>query len=397
MDHVSPAPDTDLFSAADAAPPLGTFRLSVVEGPDRPSTRLLRGIPVVAGTAPYVDWVLSDGTVSRRHARLSAVPGGVEVRDLGSKNGLWLAGGRVIHACLPPGSAIRLGRTVIQIACEQDLGPTRRELAGLHGQSPAMQRLYAELERLAEGHHPVILEGEAGVGKARAARALHRLGAQAAGPCVVVEARDVGGRGLSAATPVRSGTVIVTQVELLSEAARGAVLGELEAGLGTARIIGTTRRDLNRTLATTDALRSRLAQLGLARVRVPPLRERGGDLLLLIDELLLELGAAGLGLGPDDLGELQAQRWPENIRELRRTLARRVVTRVDRPGAERASEAAIGTDLPYKVARGQLLEAFEREYTRAILARAEGNISQAARVAGIDRVYLHRLIRKYGL
>lgn len=397
MDEVRAAPDTDLFSSVELVATPATFKVTVIEGPDRGVSRLIRGLPVVIGSAAYVDWVLSDGTVSRRHARLVSVPGGVELRDLGSKNGLWLAGGRVLHATVPAGAVLRLGRTVLQVNLEQEDAPVRRGLAGLHGESPAMQRLYRELERLADLPEGVVLEGEPGVGKARAARALHRLGAHADGPCVVVEARDVGGRGLQGVTPVRQGTVIVTQLENLSEPARQALLKELEGGLGTARIIGTTRRDLNRTLGLTEADRSLLARLGLARVRVPPLRERGGDLLVLIDELLAELGVTGLGLAPEDLGALKAQRWPENVRELRRVLARKVVARAERAGPERASEAAIGTDLPYKVARGQLLEAFEREYTRAVLARAEGNVSQAARVAGIDRVYLHRLIRKYGL
>jgi transcriptional regulator of acetoin/glycerol metabolism len=57
----------------------------------------------------------------------------------------------------------------------------------------------------------------------------------------------------------------------------------------------------------------------------------------------------------------------------------------------------VGADLPYKKARSQMIEAFEREYVRGLLSNHDGNISQAARAAGIDRVYLHRLIKKYEL
>ena len=62
-----------------------------------------------------------------------------------------------------------------------------------------------------------------------------------------------------------------------------------------------------------------------------------------------------------------------------------------------ARAEVVGTDLPYKQARSQMIEAFEREYVKGLLDRYENNVSKAARVAGIDRVYLHRLIRKYEL
>ncbi len=99
--------------------------------------------------------------------------------------------------------------------------------------------------------------------------------------------------------------------------------------------------------------------------------------------------------------------WPDNVRELRAVIERAVL--LDRPslspgaapGAPAAlppgADAVVGADLPYKQARSQMIEAFEREYVRSLLAKHDGNVSRAARAAGIDRVYLHRLIKKYEL
>ena len=138
----------------------------------------------------------------------------------------------------------------------------------------------------------------------------------------------------------------------------------------------------------------------MVRVRVPPLRERASDLPMLIEDILHELGRPGFELGPADLGRLQAYAWPDNVRELRAVIERAVslesLQGTPTSGSAGASDV-VGGDLPYKQARSQMIEAFEREYVRGLLAKHDGNISKAARVAGIDRVYLHRLIKKYEL
>jgi len=138
------------------------------------------------------------------------------------------------------------------------------------------------------------------------------------------------------------------------------------------------------------------------RVQVPRLAERLEDLPALVQAILSELGpkSAGLSLSPDTLQRIERQPWPGNIRELRNFLERAVT--LGDPGVEGAEPAPPGAELSaypadYRAARERALDAFERDFARHIVSRAEGNVSRAAREAGIGRGYLHRILRKHGL
>ena len=143
-------------------------------------------------------------------------------------------------------------------------------------------------------------------------------------------------------------------------------------------------------------------RLGAVRVRVPPLRERASDLPALIAMMLAELDHPELHIGPEELGAMQAHAWPGNLRELKTHLVkpdrgRSVVRRPRSRFARRNTDAIVGAELPYKEAKARMIQGFERQYAQSLLERTGGNVSKAARLAGIDRVYLHRLIKKYGL
>ena len=103
---------------------------------------------------------------------------------------------------------------------------------------------------------------------------------------------------------------------------------------------------------------------------------------------------------PDYLAELAAAKWPGNIRELRNHLEQCVVFGERRPpnGPQVPHPAThVDATLPYEVARRQAIDAFERDYATALLRQTGDNVAAAARTAGVNRAYLHKLLRRHGL
>lgn len=386
------------------------YRVRVVEGPDvGKELRLERGSAVV-GTSSDADLTLTDAAVSRAHLKLVPFTDGIEVTDLDSKNGTTVAGVRIQKARVTPGSELKIGRTLLRLSPEDRellLEPSiHTQFGPLRGQSRAMRQLFSLLELVSGRDVPLLVEGERGAGKARVARALHERGPRAAFRLQVLDARELPDGDFMPELPTNVGSILVKHVDALGPEAQRAMLRMLERGDVDARFMATTTKDLDRLAYEDKFDRALVLRLGVLRVRVPPLRERLADLPVLIDDILAELTPAGgvghFDLGPADLGRLQAYAWPDNVRELRSVLERAVS--LESLGPIDASQPApiaraevVGTDLPYKQARSQMIEAFEREYVKGLLDRYENNVSKAARVAGIDRVYLHRLIRKYEL
>src|SRR5262245_977692 len=185
---------TDL-APADHALSYG-LRLAVLSGEGR-GRRLSVGVGSVRiGSAADNDLVLADRLVSRHHAEVSSHPGGVRVRDLGSRNGIMLGGVRVHDAVVPPGAMLKLGGCEVLVEPEQ--GPPEIEpantprLGALIGCSLAMRRIYTIVERVASTDYTVLVEGETGTGKEVFARTLHDLSARRGGPLVVFDCSSVG-------------------------------------------------------------------------------------------------------------------------------------------------------------------------------------------------------------
>ena len=150
---------------------------------------------------------------------------------------------------------------------------------------------------------------------------------------------------------------------------------------------------------------------------MPPLRERKADIPALATWFAEKMGRGSFAQSPALLEQLERHDWPGNVRELRNVVERALSLgdaalagsrrrraprrasrgrRSDEPSAPRPSNPDV-LELPFKEAKAQLVEAFERDYLVALLARHHGNISRAAAEAGIDRNYIHRLVKKYGL
>jgi DNA-binding NtrC family response regulator len=167
------------------------------------------------------------------------------------------------------------------------------------------------------------------------------------------------------------------------------------------RVVAATNRDL-RAEVNRGAFREDLFfRLSVITVRLPPLRERGDDAVVLAERFWSESGASGV-LPVELRQRLSTHRWEGNVRELRNAIER---ARALGPGfalAEPPSasiERPLPVDLavPFKEAKRRLIERFERPYLELLLAAHHGNVSAAARQAGLDRVHLIKLLSQHRL
>ncbi len=421
--------------------PVQCLQVTVVDGPDVQETRLVEGDRVTIGTADGNDLVLSDPTVSRYHLELRRTPRGVHVSDLQSTNGTFV-GNVLIERCLVrAGSTIRLGHTKLVV---EDQGQTTREvydgdrLGGIVGRSPAMRHLMARVAKVATTPVSVLLVGESGTGKEVVARTIHELSQRAEQPYELVDCASLASqliaselfgheRGaftgadrqhVGAFERAHRGSLFLDEIGELPAELQPNLLGALErrrirrVGGKTdkaidVRVISATNRDL-RSEVNSNAFRLDLFyRLAVVSIEVPPLRDRPEDVPLLAEHFARELGThvSFEDLFPEDVRQaMSGHRWPGNVRELR-NLVDATVAMGEAPPLSQNSAQPFGPgihvgeylDLPYKQARKRIVEQFEARYLPHLLAQTEGNVSEAARRARMDRSYLFSLLRKHQL
>ena len=414
------------------------FRVSVVGGTQIWDARQER---CAIGSHPSNDLVLDDDTVSRFHCELAIAGNYVRVRDLGSRNGTVSGGIRIVDASVSGGAVLALGHTQLAIAIAVDEDVTRIDrsartsFGAIIGASEPMREVFSQLEKIAASDATVLIEGETGTGKEGAAEALHDASRRSGQPFVVVDCSAIAAslleselfgheagaftgavdRRIGAFEQASGGTVFLDEIGELPSELQPKLLRVLEARevrrVGgkqpikcDLRIVAATNRDLRGEVNRGTFRADLYYRLAVVRLELPPLRERRADLPLLVDALLQRLRAPedirGLLTAPDYLAELAAAPWPGNVRELRNHLEQCVVFGERRaPGIEAAPVAAskIEASLPYEIARKQAIDAFERAYVTDLLARSDGNVAKAARDAGVNRAYLHRLLSRHGL
>jgi DNA-binding NtrC family response regulator len=402
--------------------------------------------PLVIGTDPSCNLVLDDDTVSAIHCELAMDGSRVTLRDLDSTNGTFIEDVRVREAYPVPGTRIRVGRTKLTIreAGEEEVAASEGErLEGLYGTSPAMRALFAQLQRIAASPAPLLIEGETGTGKDLTAETVHRLSSRAEGPFVIFDCGSVSGGLLEAelfGNERGAFTGALSSREGLAESAHGGTLvideiGDLPLELQPKLLRLVERREIRRVggndpividvriiACTHHSLRENVKRgtfredlyfrLSGFRVRVPSLRERLEDLPGLVDLLLAERGSSKRfrDLPGNDRALLLSHRWPGNVRELRNVVERLLAFAPDAPyrlieEPGRVTEPAVPTNpgtfdaplVPLSQARERVHQDFERRYLTDVMRRANGTISEAARLAGVPRQFLQRLLRRHGM
>ncbi len=176
------------------------------------------------------------------------------------------------------------------------------------------------------------------------------------------------------------------------------------------RVISATHQNLAEMLQEGKFREDLYYRLNVISLPLPPLRDRPGDIPLLAYHFLRKYAAQSgkeiKGISPETLELLEAYPWAGNVRELQNVMERAVVLAeveminpVELPASlrlpQKAPAALVADHLSLKKAKRQWLEAFEREYLVALLKKHQGNISQAAKTAGVDRKTIHRLIKRY--
>jgi DNA-binding NtrC family response regulator len=388
------------------------FVITVVEGPDAGLVTSLDATGptrALLGQSPVCTIRLTDREVSRRHAALTVTDTKLVVLDLGSTNGTTVNGVLIKEAALQGGEAIRIGSSVLSVrrgeARATDLGQTS-SFGRVVGESAAMKRLYPAMSQLAGSDRPALLEGEAGTGKELVAEELHRASGRAEGPFITLESSTIpvaelterlfGGDGLL--EQAKGGVLFIDEIGNLPRDTQ-AQLREAMGKMRDVRIIAATKRDLDRDVAQGRFDDDLFFLLAAGRLELPALRDREGDVPILArhfwQELAPSAGAAG-DLPEDFLPRFEHYPWPGNVRELRSAVLARM-TMGELGPTYRSDEAkqqgldflsaVIEEDLPFPTARERVVSEFERRYVERVLARHNGNVTQAARASGVAHRY----------
>ena len=446
---------TALLDDGDTVLTLHKFVLEVTSPNEEPAVVQFGQRLVTIGNNPDVDLPLQDPQISRHHCHIEVDQDGYRLRDLGSKNGTFIAGVRVNDAFLTTGSEWRLGQHRLVFRTTPETVEIRfsgcNQFHGMIGNSLAMREVFGVLSRVAPTHATVLLEGESGTGKELAARAIHQQGSRRDGPFVVFDCSTIPkdlleselfGHTRGAFTGAvadrkgafeqsHGGTLFLDEIGELSLDLQPKLLRALDTGqvrrVGGAsqiscdtRIVAATNRNLKR-LVDEDGFREDLYyRLAVIQVPLPPLRKRVEDIPILVEHFLLDL-AKQTGKGPlqvsfSTMDKLKRHKWPGNVRELRNFVERAAVlaegdrvetrflklgpavTKTDSANAEDLlGQFHWADDLPFKDAKSRLVEAFEKSYWTKLLEQTSGNVSKAARVAGVHRKSVEYILKKLEL
>ncbi len=303
---------------------------------------------------------------------------------------------------------------------------------GMIGTSPSIQTVFTTIRKVATTDVPVLIIGESGTGKELAARAIHRLSSRSKGPFIAINCgaipenlleSELFGHEKGSFTgahaqrkgrieSAQEGTLFLDEVGELSPALQVKLLrylqeqkiervGGREEIEVDARVLAATNRNPKEAIAEGKLREDLYYRLGVVVVTLPPLRERGEDVVLLATAFLQKFSQENrkkiIGFTKGATMALESHAWPGNIREMENRVRRAVIM------AEGNRIAPADLELEGPVARldGRTLkearEELERELVQRALARHKGNISQAAQQLGISRPTLYELMEKLGI
>ncbi len=338
----------------------------------------------------------------------------------------------LVHALNRAVQHRQLRREVRRLTEKVSAGRGRGELIG---ESPPMKRVYDLISRVGRADASVVITGESGTGKELVARALHTESGRAEQPfvainCAAVPANllesELFGHVKGAFTDAKmarkglfeqahGGTLLLDEVgempeemqpkllRVLQERTLRPVGSNVEVSIDT-RVVAATNRDLETEVEEGRFREDLFYRLNVVQIHVPPLRARGNDILLLaqrfLDEYATNLNKPVKGISAEAARKLLEYDWPGNVRQLQNSIERAVtLTRFDQISVE---------DLPDKIAKYEStrvgdvdvehmlsLAELERRYIEKVLAAADGNKTQAAKVLGLDRRTLYRKLERY--
>ncbi|MCA9592233.1 MAG: sigma 54-interacting transcriptional regulator [Myxococcales bacterium] len=419
-------------------------RLRVIHGADAGLEIEIPGAGVVVGAEPAADVVLQDAAVSRRHCTIVPRAEGFDVTDLGSRNGTLVDGVAIQKATVPVGAVLRVGSSLLELVPAEEcvlIPPSERGSFGaLVGSSVAMRQIYAVLERASASNAPILLLGESGTGKELAARAVHDHSPRKDQAFVVFDCgassetlieSDLFGHVKGAFTGAHAdrpgafelahgGTLFLDEIGDLPLALQPKLLRLLETGEVTrlggrrperfdVRVVAATHRNLEEEVSRGTFRGDLFYRLAVVEVHLPPLRQRLEDVEELVRVFLAREGRPEQDLASENLNRLLRYNFPGNVRELRNIIARAVA--LSPPGApfaelpillsgatsKRDTDVVARADRPFQEAKSELILRFERDYLKDLLLRAGDNVSQAARISGIERKHLYRLLERAGM
>ncbi len=332
----------------------------------------------------------------------------------------------------------------------------RRQLAGaqrapdnasdsmLVGGSSAMRRLRSALERLASQDVSILIQGESGTGKELVARALHERGTRRAKRFVALNCgaipeslidSELFGHTKGAFTGATSdrpgvfveadgGTLFLDEIgdmpvqvqarllRVLQESEVRPVGGSSERKVDV-RVIAATHVDLTHAVEQGKFRQDLFYRLNVVVLQVPPLREKLEDLPLLAAHFLRKHGGTPPpSLSPDALEAMAGYAWPGNVRELENAIMHAIAlhhnevigpeslpTSITSRGTPTGSVMSLDTGDPQPLteAKRRAGSAFEKRYLLAVMERSKGSVSEAARLAGLDRTNFRRLLQRHGI
>ena len=311
-----------------------------------------------------------------------------------------------------------------------------------------MREIFALIPKVAKSNVPVLIEGESGTGKELVAEAIQQHSTRAERPFIVFDCSAVPPdlaeselfghvRGaFTGAVATRSGvfeqahggTIFLDEIgelplDLQPKLLRALEKGEIKA-VGDSvrkkvdvRVIAATNRVLDKEVEAGNFREDLYYRLAVIKVRLPALRHRPEDVPLLVEHFLAASGSSEVQVGWETMRRLQQHPWPGNVRELKNYVDRAVVlaehgrletrhlstrgmrgeaVEVEGGDGERLT-LGIDIDLPFKDAKGRLLDVFETKYWQRLLEKSGGNISEASRRGGSHRKSLEYIVKKLDL
>src|ERR1041385_1095292 len=336
-------------------------RVEVVTGADAGLVRDIEASVIRIGARRGNDVQLTDSKVSGLHCEIRLDDRGYRLRDLDSTNGTYVSSLRINDVYIQPGAQIALGGSRLKFdplgeSIEIELADTDR-FGSMIGRSVKMRELFARLEKLARSDTTVLITGETGSGKELVAEALHDHSPREKGPFVVLDCGSIPpnlieselfGHERGAFTGAQSsyagaferahgGTVFLDEIGELPLAMQPKLLRVLErkevrrvGGAKTievdVRIVAATNRDLGVEVNRGRFREDLYYRLAVARVHVPPLRDRKDDLPLLLEHILeTTRGGESASIAQETIDLMMKHDWPGNVRELRNVIERAVL------------------------------------------------------------------------